>query len=167
MGEFSFIKLILFLLGVGGLSLGMLGDLGDRLPIISNLLPSGTPAVQIPGVELSRTIPMGLRGDRYSIASSERPRFLEAVFDPFDPRVGETQKLTVKLISDEPIQSVSVNLNTDTATTTYDLKLGERKGAEEIWEVSWDVSDTHDKVYTAVLRGESAESKSRIDLNFK
>lgn len=163
MGEFPLIKLLLFLLGLGGLSLGVLGDLGNKLP---NLLPN-QPPIQISGIELSRTIPVGLRGDRYSIASHELPRFEEAVFDPFDPKVGEAQKLTVKLRNDNPIQAVSVDLYTDTATQTRNLKLDERKGAEEIWEVSWNVEDTHDKVYTAVLRGESAESKSRIDLNFK
>ena len=89
----------------------------------------------------------------YFIQSNpQSPRFIKAVIDPLDVRVGDTQTMEVELEDIEaPIVSVAAHIETDTGTTTQMLALKEGNASKGTWGGSWIVHDTHSKTYRTIF----------------
>tara|TARA_B100000315_G_scaffold260739_1_gene324650 strand:- start:1571 stop:3283 length:1713 start_codon:yes stop_codon:yes gene_type:complete len=93
-------------------------------------------------------IPSGRQ--RYFIRSNPKsPQIYEAIIDPLDVHVGDTQTMIIKAHDKvNPITSVTAAIETDKGIRTESLKLTEElsKG-RTIWEGSWIVKDTHSATY--------------------
>ena len=80
------------------------------------------------------------------------PKMTEVTFDPFDPKVGGKQTITVKAAHTSPIKRVAITLETDNGQTVlYPLTLIEGTETNGTWQGSWTTEQKHDYVYNAHL----------------
>lgn len=100
-------------------------------------------------------------------SGSKGPGMRQLVVDPFDPKKGENQTMSVKVQNKKPVTIVSIILKTDTKATTYQLKLKEGKDTDGLWEGSWTTDDTHDYVYTAVVSASDTIESAQVTLSFR
>ncbi|GEM_PF-6833536 len=105
--------------------------------------------------------------ETYYIQTKEIPTFTEAVFNPLYSNVGREQKVAVKVKAPESVNSVSIDIQGDKKTVSHGLKLSTGSATDGVWEGNWKINDTHDKIYTAILKAKSNNNSSHIDLNFK
>lgn len=92
----------------------------------------------------------------------------ELTVDPFDPKIGKKQMMSLKIKKDIPTQSVAVILTTDKKTKNYPLTLVETTEKETRWEASWTIEDTHLYIYTAKVVAKAANNEtSEVELSFR
>lgn len=102
----------------------------------------------------------------YSISQTHRsPNFTEAVIDPEDVRLGQTQTMTVT-INDEkaPITEVIAEIETDKGIIKNALNRISGTDRDGVWQGSWVVKDTHDTTYVTTFKavnkiGEKGEAR--------
>lgn len=155
----ALIKIIITLFGITGLLAGILSTSPSEIERSGPKLVIEVP----PGVKE----PFSSRAQRYFIRSGAYPLFTEVIFDPFDVKKGETQRAIIKIQNPKPVQSVNVLLKTDTLEKTYQLKLVGGNALDGIWRGSWEMADTHEKIYSATLQASATDSNSSVDLFFK
>ncbi len=100
--------------------------------------PSGTPAPILPA-----------GGTTYYISMvSHSPNFTQAIVNPVDVHVGQTQTMTA-MVNDlsHPITSVVANVLTDNGVRAYSLVLTSGTNQDGAWSGSWVVQDTHSAKY--------------------
>ncbi len=87
----------------------------------------------------------------YDITSGgASPKFKQAIVDPVDVQVGDTQKMSVWVIetaAGQYITEVTANVETDTGPRLYNLSLTTGSNIDGWWEGSWVVQDTHSRKY--------------------
>src|SRR3989344_1931871 len=99
-----------------------------------------------PGSYQNVPLPISSGASSYDITSSKNPYFTQAVIDPLDVKVGDIQKMIVRVKDDAGVSSVEAVIEQDSATTTVPLKLdGDSK--DGFWYGEWEVFDTHSRVY--------------------
>jgi hypothetical protein len=98
----------------------------------------------------------------YFIQSNpQSPRFIKAVIDPLDVKVGDTQTMEVALEDTEaPIRSLVAHIETDTGTTTQTLALKEGNASKGTWGGSWIVHDTHSKTYRTIFLATNTKNET-------
>jgi len=69
------------------------------------------------------------------------------VYDPLDPKKDTKQTISVTAKSKEPINSISLTLNTDNQTKVYPMVFSSGTKSEGIWIASFIASDTYEKTY--------------------
>ena len=107
-----------------------------------------------------RTIAQGRQ--TYFVFSKEKgPKVTEVVIDPFDPRRGERQTMSVKVNYPEPVRSVAVTMKLDGGDYTYPLTLVSGTDRDGTWEGSWRAEDTHDVIYKAAVVAEGPDDGER------
>lgn len=90
-------------------------------------------------------IPLLQGVETYMINQSpgNRPRIVQAVIDPHEPDVGEEQTITVRVLDQSPVQSVSLTVESDNETTNLPpAQLIEGDNTDGRWQTSWTVQDT-------------------------
>ena len=109
------------------------------------------------------------KGQTFSVSSASKagPRFVEGFIDPFNPRVGETQVIGMEVVDTVAVTSAMVMMKTDNVRQAYPLKLTQGTGSDGIWEGSWSVADTHDRIYSIALNAESARGASTVEVTLK
>lgn len=115
--------------------------------------------------------PLASGPQTYLVSGSTKgaPKIAEVTVDPIDPDKGSTQKLKVKVIplEDKAVTGVSVIVNTDTQTKTYDLRRTGQEGQQEIWEGSWTLEDSYDRRYQAVIEAQNGAVPLKVTLTFR
>jgi len=102
---------------------------------------------------------------RYFFRSNpSSPQITEAIIDPVDVHVGDTQIMTVKVMDKtNTVTSVTAAIETDTGIKTEALSLIQQlSGGRTVWEGSWVVVDTHSATYrtTFTVTNDVGESTS-------
>ena len=110
--------------------------------------------------EESLEIPSGTQ--RYFFRSNpSSPQLLEAIIDPLDVHVGDTQTMTVKAHDNTyPITFVTAEVETDTGERTYQLSLIEGTSSSGTWQASWTVVDTHSRTYHTTFTVENSNGET-------
>ncbi len=70
------------------------------------------------------------------------PKLSSIEIDPHDPKVGETQHVTVKYTHPTAIQSVSMQLFSDNKSTTFPMTLSSGSTTDGTWTGSWTIEDS-------------------------
>ena len=128
--------------------------LASRLPINSSISTAKRKSAAAPGKQV------------YSIAqTTHSPNFTQAVIDPEDVRLGQTQTMTVT-INDEkaPITEVIAEIETDKGIIKNALNRISGTDQNGVWQGSWVVKDTHDTTYVTTFKavnkiGEKGEAR--------
>jgi len=114
--------------------------------------------------------PIAKGPQQYSIGTRQTPQLRTLDINEFDPKKGETQKMTVKAVStnNTNISSVLLKLITDHKTTDISFKLILGTELDGTWEASWITDDSHDYIYTAAFIAKDIKgNESKIDLSFR
>lgn len=69
------------------------------------------------------------------------------VYDPLDPKKDTTQTISVTAKSKEPINSISLTMNTDNQTKIYPMTFNSGTKIDGVWTASFIASDTYEKIY--------------------
>ena len=117
-----------------------------------------------PGSYQNVPLPISSGASSYDITSSKNPYFTQAVIDPLDVKVGDIQKMIVRVKDDAGVSSVEAVIEQDSAITTVPLKLdGDSK--DGFWYGEWEVFDTHSRVYhTTFIAVNSGGEKNSITM---
>lgn len=100
-------------------------------------------------------------------SGSSGPAITQVTLDPLDPKIGETQVVSVKIEHKVPVQSVSVTIRGDTSQFPYNLTLKEGTPTSAVWEGSWVVDYTYDYDYQAVVEAKDATEATQVTLTFR
>ncbi len=84
---------------------------------------------------------------KISSANEANPQFVSAIIAPLHVYVGETQTLTVKVKSEDPITSVMATTELDNETFDLELIQTGSDGGGTTFSASWIVFDTHVDTY--------------------
>ncbi len=89
------------------------------------------------------------------------PKITQADIDPLDPKVGQTQTISVKTADSTPVRSVTITFKTDNKVRDFTLTRVSGTELDGIWQTQWQVDDTLLYRYIIVItsksdRGESA-----------
>jgi prepilin-type N-terminal cleavage/methylation domain-containing protein len=111
-------------------------------------------------------------GDQtYFVSGSSNPRITQVDFSPLDVAVGANQTVTVRVRDPNPIDSVSVTIQSDNQSNTYPLSqvssvfvAGQYR---EVWSGSWISPDTHDYIYYVPVEATSASGTSRVGITIR
>jgi len=71
------------------------------------------------------------------------PKPTQAIIDPIDPEVGNTQIFTIKVPHDKPITIATTTLVTDNNQREFTLE----NISSDIWQAEWKVEDTYNYKY--------------------
>jgi len=96
----------------------------------------------------------------YISASHSSPQMMEAVIDPLDVKVGDTQIMSITIRDTYPIQLVEAKVETDTGIKTYTLSLIEGTDTDGRWQGSWTVHDTHSATYRTTFKATNTNNET-------
>lgn len=120
--------------------------------------PRPTPAPILQGKE---TYSIGQASD------AKGPKITQAVFEPHDPAVGQTQKITIKTSHSQPVTAVELVIKSDNKTQTQNLTLASGTAADGSWSASWTVNDTHLYIYVVTVKAKSTDGESAVDISIR
>lgn len=97
------------------------------------------------------------------------PKISQVDISELDPKAGSEQSFTVFVgpVQNVPISSVSVALKTDTQVSNYALTRTGQSDGQDIWNATWKVKDTHNKIYTAVVQATDVNGKATIEITVR
>lgn len=101
----------------------------------------------------------------YFGSSATYPKIIQVDFDPLDVATNQTQLITAKVWSENPIIGVTVYVELDNSITeTYQLAQTSATISNGVYKDTWAVSipytDTHNNIYTAHLTATDSLGKS-------
>ena len=89
----------------------------------------------------------------YNISQNHNsPVFKQAIIDPENVQVGQTQFMSVSISDNVSIISVTATITTDMLTQEYVLDLTEGNDIDGVWQGSWVVHDTHNETYYTIFK---------------
>lgn len=125
------------------------------------------PFAQPPQVEAARPLPTGPQAFTVSSGEKNVPRITGGLIDPYDPKVGAAQRITVNVEDENPVDSVRVSIETDRGSKTHILKLMSGTRNKGTWEGSWRIDDSYNQRYRAILIATSKTGKAVIELTLR
>lgn len=123
-------------------------------------IPSPTPTV--------RHIPSGRRA--FSVSQSgtvSGPRFSRGTIDPYDPTIGQSQSVTIRITDSVPVGNASVRLKTDTKEIVYPLSLISGTQLDGQWGTSWEMQDSYLYRYHVLFEAKSGNGSSIVDVTLR
>lgn len=90
-------------------------------------------------------------------AGTPGPNISQMSVDNFDPKMGELQTYSIKIVNNTKVEKVQLTLFTDYKIKTYDATLKDGKATDGVWKAVVTTEDSHDFVYR--VRIEAADSK--------
>lgn len=94
--------------------------------------------------------PLPTGSQTYNISHGESvvgPKPTKATINPLDPKIGDTQTLTIQVSHDKPVTKASITLLTDNAKQELPLQLISGTTSEGVWQASWTMEDSYDYSY--------------------
>jgi hypothetical protein len=161
----ALVVLIAGLLGVVYYLLSSMGILSVRVDTPQNTDQQATG----PTPTLTpRPLPQGAQVYNMSHGPNAKgPKISEVTIDPFDPKMGQKQTITVKIRHDSPVTSAKARLDSDNKKTEYTLNKIEGSDTDGVWQASWDTNDTHDYTYYLFFDLMSATGEFKGGLTFR
>jgi hypothetical protein len=98
-----------------------------------------------------------------SQASSERgPKIQQLTLDPHEPKVGASQTISVKVRHTSAVQSVTIDLQTDTKSRTLTLTLSQGTSTEGTWQATWTADDSLLYMYKYTITAQAGGQRSTV-----
>lgn len=120
-------------------------------------------------VKNSSPLPLPQGKQTYLVSSKPlagEPTVKEISLDPFDPKIGETQSVWVKVDEKSQTDKVVVILATDKLTKEYVLEAA-ANGKQIVWTSSWKSEDTHNNNYIMTVKASNLKASSVTTLSLR
>ena len=130
-------------------------------------LASPSPAPKLTPKAKGTPAPLLQGKETYTISQTAgvRPRIVLAEIDPHEPKVGENQRIRVRVIDQAPISEVTISLKSDNKTTNLPpTKLVDGTNLDGTWETSWNINDSILYTYVFSFKVQGTNVKSSVDL---
>lgn len=112
-----------------------------------------------------KPIPHGPIKLNFSQEDKTIPQFSQGLLNPYDPAKGDSQTFTVNLKHSKSIISVTAKLATDNAfSPAFPLKLIRGNDLDGTWEGTWTITDSYLYRYVLLLKANSSDKSSSIDI---
>jgi len=121
---------------------------------------------QIVTTPIPPPIPHGKTDFSTSLNNDNAPKASQGYIDPYDPKVGETQKVAITL-KDAKVKWAKVTLQTDNQKKTYDMKLAEGTDSNGVWLGEWKVDDTYFYTYLLTIEAEGSKATGKVVINLR
>lgn len=133
--------------------------------------PGGSPGPQTSPSPSPSPEPLAQGDQTFFVSSSTNPRITQVDFSPLDVAVGANQTVTVRVRDPNPIDSVSVTIQSDNETNAYQLSQVSSQFIagqyREVWSGSWTSPDTHDYIYFVPVEASSQSGQSRVEISVR
>jgi hypothetical protein len=118
--------------------------------------------------ELPVIKPLPREKQTYTISTRENgPKITLATVDPFDPTSGEVQTFEVSANYSKPITDMQIILVTDHTSSTILLTQASGTLTDGVWIGRITTNDSHDFIYSALIRARSGANTTPVDLSFR
>lgn len=114
-----------------------------------------------------RPLPQGKIGFTVGQSDKSGPQFRRGFIDPYDPKVGERQAISITVKDEAPVRSVSVAIISDNGSKKYQMDLVEGTELDGRWQVSWEVKDTHLYTYNVVLEAVGKRGAQKVEMTLR
>ncbi len=160
-----FIVLVLVILGI--ILLPALIRQLDTIKLRSIITPTPTP-FKYSKFSIPAPLPTGKQVYNVSRGSGSKGPVIERVtIDSFDPKKGEMQKISIKILNSIVVNTVKVTVTTDYEVKTYDATLKSGTVKDGIWEAVAASNDTHNYVYRVVAEAEDVKDKFAVTITIR
>lgn len=151
---------------IGGIIL-LVVIIATNITLPSSRTPTPTPS-KYSKYPIPAPLPTGKQVYNVSRGSgSSGPDIRQVTIDNFDPKKGEPQTISVKVLNSTAIKNVNVTVATDYEVKTYDATLKTGKATDGVWEAVAATNDTHDYVYRMVTEAADAKDKYAVTLTIR
>jgi len=138
----------------------------------NQLQPTFTPIPTKPAptpTRLPKPIPSGKRKFQVSVSSNHKgPKMGEGTIDPYDPKTGSIQKLTIDVGDTVPVEKVTATMKTDNQSTpTVELKLISGSNKSGTWGGEWTINDSYNYTYILTINALSANGSTTVDFTLR
>jgi len=87
------------------------------------------------------------------------PKPSQIVINPYDPKIGAKQTITIDVKYETAIASGSITMETDEKTKKYALKKISGTNTQGVWETTITTDDTHDYIYNVAIEFVGADKQ--------
>lgn len=129
--------------------------------------PTNVPTPTYTPTPTPRLIPHGKKGFSVSSGKKTGPQMSRGYIDPYDPNIGEGQKIGIRIKHNQPVSSVSLTMKTDHGVKVIPMHLISGTDTDGIWEGEWTTSDTYLYNYHAVLEAVSSNGSAIVDITLR
>jgi len=110
-------------------------------------------------------IPHGKTG--FTVGVKENPVMRIGFLDPYDPKIGEKQTVSITVKNTNPVESVEATMQTDNQSKKYPMKLVEGTTLDGRWEATWEVGETYLYTYVLTIDAVSGADKSKAIITLR
>lgn len=110
-------------------------------------------------------LPHGKTG--FTVGVKENPIMRIGFLDPYDPKVGEKQTVSITVKNTNPVESVEATMQTDNHSKKYPMKLVEGTTLDGRWEATWEVTDSYVTTYVLTIDSVSGLDKSKAIITLR
>jgi hypothetical protein len=114
-----------------------------------------------------RPIPSGKKTFSVSSGKKTGPQFASGAIDPYDPKIGSTQTISVTIVSSKPVTSGTLTMQTDTKTKKVPLSMVSGTPINGVWAGTWTVDDTYLYTYLATLTATDGTETNKVELTLR
>ncbi len=142
------VLLVVIFLVIGGVSVlsqqylgksAVPGQPSDKLTITPPDVPAGSPTPSPTPVKIRQ----GKETYTFSWGQGTTiPMLDKLTVDPHDPKSGNSQTVQLEIHHTQPIDSITMEVQTDTKTALYPMKLTEGTNTKGVWVGTWTIDDT-------------------------
>lgn len=134
-------------------------------PLVSSLPP--TPTLTPTPIPTPKPIPTGKK--TFSVMSGKKtgPQFRTGAIDPYDPKKGSLQTISVSLVSIKPLTTVKLTMQTDTKSKEVVMSLTSGTATEGTWSGTWTVDDTYLYTYNATIAASDGQETNSITITLR
>lgn len=114
-----------------------------------------------------RPIPTGKQTFSVSMGKKSGPKIRTGTIDPYDPKKGSKQTISVMVQSKNPITITKITMQTDTKSKEVAMQLTSGTVTDGIWEGTWTVDDTYLYTYNAIIEASDGKESNVITLTLR
>lgn len=115
-----------------------------------------------------RAIPHGKK--KFTVGQGDHtiPQFGEGEIDPYDPASGTEQTVTIAVSHKNPVNSVTVTVQTDHATSEpHQLSRISGTAQKGQWKGSWKINDSYLYTYILTFKAVSSDSSTSVPITLR
>jgi hypothetical protein len=139
---------------------------GTPPPITLQTAPPVAVTTSTPVPTIYPLIPDAGSAGTYNVSQGPHsgPTFRRVVFDPLDVKKGQDLKITVTLESNSGVTGLTGSLTMDNSKKDLSFTRVSDQGATEVWEATFNLTDSVDYKYILNLSGRDAGGTSTISV---
>lgn len=129
--------------------------------------PTSTPTPTPKPTPTPRPIPSGKKTFSVSSGKKTGPQFRTGFIDPYDPKSGTGQTISISLVGSKPVTTAKLTMQTDTKSKEVVMSLTSGTASEGVWEGTWTVDDTYLYTYNATIAASDGQETNTITITLR